>query len=121
MCGSLAKAQARFQAAHEKRVEQQQQVKKLHQQQWSQLAIAQAVGVSVRTVRRYLRLPDLPATLPHRKSFGKSVLDPYKPLLLEWWNGGIRQPTFLVSLLQQQRYQGSERTLTRYISQLRQA
>lgn len=118
---ATAQAQAQFQAAHEKRVEQHQQIKKLHQQQWSQLAIAQAVGVSVRTVRRYLRLPDLPATLPHRQSFGRSVLDPYKPLLLEWWNGGIRQPTLLVSLLQQQGYQGSERTLTRYISHLRQA
>jgi len=118
---ATVKAQAQFQAAHERRIEQQQQVRRLHQQQWSQIAIAQAVGVSVRTVHRYLTRPNLPATLPRRKSFGRSVLDPYKQLLLEWWNGGMRQPKLLVSLLQQQGYKGSERTLTRYISQLRQA
>jgi transposase len=118
---ATVKAQAQFQAAHERRFEQQQQVKRLRQQQWSHSAIAQAVGVSVRTVQRYLTLPNLPTTLPQRKSFGRSVLDPYKQLLLEWWNGGIRQPKLLVSLLQEQGYNGSERTLTRYVSQLRQA
>lgn len=113
------KAQAQTQTTYEQRIEQQQQVKRLHQQQWSHIAIAQEVGVSVRTVQRYLALPNLPATLPRRKSFGRSVLDPYKQLLLEWWNGGIRQPKLLLVLLQQQGYKGSERTLTRYISQLR--
>lgn len=118
---ATAKAQARFQAAHNKRVEQQQQIERLHQQQWSQVAIAQAIGVSVRTVQRYRTQPDFPAILPQRQSFGRSVLDPYKQRLLEGWNGGIRQPQLLLSLLQQQGYDGSIRTLTRYISQLRQA
>ena len=118
---ATVKAQARFQAAHDKRVEQQQQIKRLHQQQWSQGAIAQAVGVSARTVQRYRTQPDFPTILPQRKSFGRSLLDPYKQRLLEWWNGGIRQPQLLLSLLQQQGYDGSIRTLTRYISQLRQA
>lgn len=58
------KAQVQTQATYERRVEQQQQVKRLHQQQWSQIAIAQAVGISVRTVRRYLKRPNLPATPP---------------------------------------------------------
>ena len=114
-------AQAQTQANHQRRGKQQQQIRKLHEQQWSQIAIAQKVGVSVRTVRRFLNLPNLPKILPRRRSFGRSMLDPYKQLLLEWWNGGIRQPKLLVSLLQQQGYKGSERTLTRYISQLRQA
>ncbi len=118
---ATVKAQAQTQAAYERRVEQQQQVKRLHQQQWPQIAIAQALGVSVRTVHRYLTLPTLPAKLPRRKSFGRSVLDSHKQLLLKWWNEGIRQPKLLVSLLQQQGYSGSERTVTRYISQLRQA
>jgi transposase len=116
---ATAKAQVRIQTAHQHRVEQQQQIQELHQQQWSQIAIAQTVGVSVRTVRRFLTLPRLPETPPRRQSFGRSVLDPYKQLLLQWWNGGIRQPKLLVSLLQQQGYNGSERTVTRYISQLR--
>nr|WP_051482695.1 ISL3 family transposase [Synechocystis sp. PCC 7509] len=118
---ATVKAQAQTQNAYQRRVEQQQQVRKLHQQQWSQIAIAKALGVSVRTIHRYLTRPNLPATLPRRKSFGRSVLDSHKQVLLEWWNRGIRQPKLLVSLLQQQGYSGSERTVTRYLSQLRQA
>lgn len=113
---ATANAQAQTQAAHQRRVQQQQEIKKLHEQQWSQVAIAQTVGVSVRTVRRFLRLPDLPETPPRRRCFGRSLLDPYKQPLLEWWNGGIKQPKMLLRLLQQQGYTGSERTLTRYIS-----
>jgi transposase len=114
-------AQAQTQDTHQRRVGQQQEIRKLHEQKWSQIAIAQAVGVSVRTVRRLLTLPQLPQTPPRRKSFGKSLLNPYKPALLKWWNGGIKQPGMLLNLLHQQGYRGSERTLTRYISQLRQA
>lgn len=108
---ATATAQVRFQATHDKRVEQQQQIKQLHQQQWSQGAIAQAVGVSARTVQRYQTQPDFPAILPQRKSFGRSLLAPDKQRLLEWWNGGIRQPQLLLSLLQQQGYDGSIRVL----------
>jgi len=113
-------AQAPTQATDQRRVQQQQEMRELHEQQWSQIAIAQEVGVSVRTVRRFLRLPNFSATPPRRKSFGRSLLDPYKQVLLEWWNGGIKQPRMLLTLLQQKGYIGSERTLTRYIGQLRQ-
>ena len=118
---ATAKAQQHTQDAHQRRVKQQEEVKKLHEQQWSQKAIAQEVGVSVRTVHRLLNLPDLPETLPRRSTFGVSVLDPYKQELLEWWNAGIRKPKGLMALLQQKGYTGSQRTLERYISQLREA
>lgn len=118
---ATVQAQTQFQARHQRRVEQQQHIKQLHEQHWSQAAIAQAVGVSIRTVQRYVKRPTFPATLPHRQSFGQSILAPYKARFLEWWNEGIRQPTVLVSLLKQQGYKGSSRTVTRYISQLRQA
>lgn len=102
-------------------LEQQQHIKQLHEQNWSQAAIAQAIGASIRTVQRYVKQPNFPATLPHHQSFGQSILDPYKARFLEWWNEGIRQPTVLVSLLKAQGYKGSSRTVTRYISHLRQA
>jgi transposase len=118
---ATAQAQAQTQSAHQQRVQQQQDIKKLHKQGWLQIDIAQTAGVSVRTVQRFLALPDFPPTPTHYCIFGKSVLDPYKPLLLEWWNEGIRQPRTLFALLQAQGYGGSDRTLTRYISQLREA
>ncbi|MBV9387085.1 MAG: ISL3 family transposase, partial [Chroococcidiopsidaceae cyanobacterium CP_BM_ER_R8_30] len=85
-------AQAQTQAGDQRRRKQQQESRKLHDQHWSQIAIAQEVGVSVATVHRLLTLPQLPQTPPRRKSFGRSVLDPYKQVFLEWWNGGIKQP-----------------------------
>jgi transposase len=99
----------------------QQEIRKLSQQQWSQIAIAEAVGVSVRTVQRYLSAPDLPEIASTNGSLGRSLLAPYKQLLLEWWNAEIRQPKVLMILLQQQGYMGSERTLTRYLSSVRAA
>lgn len=115
------KARAKTQVKHQQRVEQQQQIKKLDEQQWSQEAIAQTVGVSVQTVRRLLRRLDLPTTPPRRRSFGRSLLDPYKPAIIEWFNSGIRQSDRLMSLLEQKGYTGGKRTLQRYLSSLRQS
>ncbi|MGF1482654.1 MAG: ISL3 family transposase [Cyanophyceae cyanobacterium] len=118
---ATAKAQAQTHSTHQRRVEQQQKMRKLREQQWTQVAIAQELEVSERTVRRLLCLPDLPETVPRRRSLGRSILDPYKQLLLEWWNADIKQPQMLLTLLRNQGYTGSDRTLTRYISQLREA
>jgi transposase len=101
-------------ANHHRRVRQQQEIKRLSEQQWLQIAIAQAVGVSVRTVQCHLAAPELSETATPNGSVGRSLLEPYKQSLLEWWNAQIRQPKVLMVLLQQQGYSGSERTLTRY-------
>jgi len=114
-------ARTRTQEIHQQRVQQQRQLRQLHQQGWSQSAIARETGVSVRTVRRLLSLPELPPTPTRRRSFGRSLLDPYKQPFLEWWNAGIRQPQELMVLLQEKGYTGSLRTLTRYISAVREA
>lgn len=98
-----------------------QEIRRLSEQQWSQIAIAQAVGVSVRTVQRHLAAPDLPEIAATNGLSGRSLLEPYKQSLLEWWNAEIRQPKVLMVLLQQQGYKGSERTLTRYLSSVRAA
>ena len=75
---ATAAAQARAQANHQRLVEQQRTIKALHQKRWLQANIAQEVGVSTRTVQRYLALPDLPETLSQHPTFGKSLLVPYK-------------------------------------------
>lgn len=113
--------QAQKLANHQHRVRQQQEIRQLSQQQWSQIAIAQTVGVSVRTVQRLLSAPDLPQTASQSCLLGRDLLDPYKQSLLEWWNAQIRQPKILMVLLQQQGYTGSERTLCRYLSSVRAA
>lgn len=115
------KTQERFQATHQNRIEQQQEIKKLYEQGWTQITIAQEVGVSERTVRRWLKLPNFSELSPRRGSFGKSILDAYKPAIIEWWNAGVKQTKLLMIFLKQKGYKGGERTLGRYISQLREA
>lgn len=46
-------AQVKAQPFHQQRVEQQREIKRLRQQNWSQVEIAKAVGVSERTVQRF--------------------------------------------------------------------
>jgi transposase len=96
---TTAELQAQKLLNYQHRLQQQQEIRNLNQQQWSQIAIAQAVGVSVRTVQRLLSAPDLPATASSNGSLGRSLLEPYKQSLLEWWNAQIRQPQVLMLLL----------------------
>ena len=59
----------------------------LHRQGWTAPAIAQHLGMGLRTVQRDLQS----ATFTRRKrrsNLGESVLNPYKPYLLERWNAG---------------------------------
>ncbi len=104
-------AQAKALASHQQRVQQQREIKKLREQNWQQVDIAAAVGVSERTVQRFLALPDFPETPPRRPTFGRSILDPYKPMLLKLWNAGNTQSKALMGLLRLQGYTGTLRTL----------
>jgi transposase len=108
-----AQRQARRQALH-------QQVWALHRQGWTAPAIAQHVGVSLRTVQRDLRR----ATFLGRKrrsDLGDSVLNPYKPYLLERWNAGCYTAMRLFRDLQQRGYAGSYGPVAAYARRLRQA
>lgn len=113
------KAEQQAQAAHQQRIHYQKTIKALKAQGWSQDAIAREVGVSPRTVQRYLKRADFSETLLRRSTFGKGILKPYKSQVLNWWNEGGRQPQVLMTLLQQEGFTGSLRTLQRYIRGLR--
>ena len=114
-------SQQRIRQNQQRKIEQQKTIKALRAQGWTQAATAQKVGVSLKTVERYSRLPDFPELPARRPTFGRSVLAPYKQQLLEWWNAGIREPSVLMTLLKPCGFEGSLRTLQRYISGLREA
>ena len=108
-----AQRQARRQALHT-------QVWALHHQGWTAPAIAQHLGMSLRTVQRDLQR----ATFTGRKQRsdrGDSVLNPYKGSLLERWNTGCRTAARLFRDLQQQGYAGSYALVAAYARRLRQA
>ncbi len=106
--------------SHQQRVARHQQIWKLHQQDLPLTEIAQQVGMSIKSVQRYLQNPQTPEP-KRRNTFGLSRLNPYKDYLLQLWNDGITRPQVLLKLLQQKGYSGGARTLTRYLSRIRQA
>jgi transposase len=76
------RAQALAAARRAQRVTAYEQVWSYHQQGWTLDAIAQQVGLSRRTVQRYLQHPTFPERQP-RHGRGRSMLDPYKATLLQ--------------------------------------
>jgi transposase len=108
-----AQRQARRQALHT-------QVWALHHQGWTAPAIAQQVGLSLRTVQRDLQR----ATFGGRKrrsDLGDSALNPYKSYLLERWNAGCYTAMRLFRDLRQRGYAGGYGVVAASARRLRQA
>lgn len=92
---------------------------RLHEAGWRISAIADKVGLHRDTVRAYLQAPAFPERQPRSRQ--PSVLDPFKPYMLERWNAGCHTGTALVREVVDLGYQGSASTVLAYITQLRKA
>jgi transposase len=97
-----------------------QKVWQLHQEGWSLKAIAAKVGISTRTVQRYLLTSNFPER-QGRSDKGRSLLNPYKGYLLEQYNKERRHVKGLFGEIRAQGYTGSYQTAARYVHQLAQA
>ena len=91
----------------------------LHQQGWTHAAIAQQLGISVKSVYRFLKSSTFPERQA-RKDWGRSQLDPYKPYLLERWNRGFRQAKRLYEEIKARGYQHSYNLVARFLRSLKQ-
>jgi transposase len=105
--------QSRRQALHT-------QVWALHRQGWTAPAIAQHVGMSLRTVQRDLQSATFTGR-KRRRDHGESGLNPYKPYLLERWNAGCYTAMRLFRDLRQHGYAGGYGVVAAYARRLRQA
>ena len=98
----------------------------LYEQVWDlrekgelQTSIAQQLGISERTVRRYLHRATFPER-QERRDRDRGLLDPYRDYLLQLWNSGCHSSKLLFEQLQaHQGYQGGYRTLQRYLQRMR--
>ena len=113
-------AQQRAAERHTRRQALHTQVWALHRQGWTAPAIAQHVGLGLRTVQRDLQSAIF-AGRKRRSDCGTSVLNPYKPYLLERWNTGCHTGMQLFRELQQRGYRGSYARVAAYARRLRQA
>ena len=107
------------QQCQRRRQQRYQTIQHLYQQGWTMVAIADQLGITRKTVRRYLDMPQEPP--PQRHSHRRSILDPYKPYLLERWNAGCYNAMQLFREVHGQGFRGTDGTVRRYLTQVRKA
>jgi len=107
-------------ARRAQRVATYEQVWTYHRQGWTLDAIAEQVGLSRRTVQRYLQSPTFPERQP-RHDRGRSLLDPYKATLLAGWNNGCRNGWHLFRTIRNQGFRGQYGIVALYVRRMRQA
>jgi transposase len=85
-----SRAQQERQQRQEKRQARYDAIQQLHERGWSLRAIAQHLNVERKTARKYLHASNCPH--PQRRPSRPSLLDRYKPYLLERWNVAAAMP-----------------------------
>lgn len=92
-------------------------VKQLHGLGVTQRDIAKQVGISHKTVQRWVHVDSFPDQ-PPRPARG-SRLDPYKPYVLERWAAGCHNGARLLQEIAAQGYRGGRTTLRDFLALLR--
>jgi transposase len=92
-------------------------VRALHQQALSQREIARRLSLSRNTVRKFLQAETFPERSP--RSYRASILDPYKPYILERWKAGCWNGSQLYSEVKARGYTGSVALFRLFISSVR--
>ena len=83
------------------------------------LGIAERLGLSRNTVRKYLREPGVPVAKPRPRR--PSKLDPYRPFLEERIAGGVLKTAVLLREMRAWGYAGGVTILKEYVEPFRRA
>lgn len=94
-----------------------QQVVALDTQGFEQAEIARRVGISKRTIQRWLREEAFPEAVRRRKR--RSILDPYAAYVLKQWGKGQRNGRQLYEEIKEQGFSGTPQTVYRFLRRLR--
>lgn len=94
-----------------------QQVMALYEQGLGFAEITRRVGLSRRTIERWIKEGAFPEAKRRRKR--RSIFDPYAEYVLSRWEQGCTNGLQLWQEIQAQEYQGSAQTLYRYLRGLR--
>jgi len=111
------KAEQRRQAARERRLARYQEVMDLYEQGTKIRAIARQLGMSRRTVRRYIKAGCFPETAQRRKR--RSILAPYLAYLKQRWAEGCHNGLQLYREIRKQGYCGSRPTVSNWATKMR--
>src|SRR5256712_3126559 len=113
-------AERQSEQSRARRLSQYEQVWELHQQGWSAEAVAQRVGISSRTVFRFLQHTTFPERQP-RRQFKATLLDPFKTYLTDRWNAGCHNASKLFCEMQTQGFAGNYGLVAAYVRRMRTA
>jgi len=115
-CAGEAK-EAPSQVSRSNRYARYQAVQILHEQALSEREIARRLKLSRKTVHRFLVAESFPER--SRPPYRGSILDPYKPYILERWKAGCWNGTQLLHEVKRRGYTGSESLFRLFIVNLR--
>ena len=113
-------AQRQSQQGRARRLRQYEQVWALHKQDLTAEAIAQRVGISSRTVFRFLRQTTFPERQP-RRHFQATLLDPFHTYLSDRFNAGCHNASKLFREIQTQGFAGTYGLVAAYVRRMREA
>jgi transposase len=113
---SRREEQARL-ARRAQKLDRYQQVLELREQGLTTAAIGSQIGISGRTVQRWLAHSSFPEARRRRRR--PSFIDPYERYVLQWWHEGNRHGLQLYRDLRAQGYTGSSKAIYRYLERLR--
>jgi transposase len=99
------------------RYDRYQQVLTLYEQGLGFTEITRRVGLSRRTIERWIKEGAFPEAKQRRKR--RSVFDPYAEYVLSRWEQGCTNGLQLFQEIQAQGYQGSAQTIYRFVRSLR--
>jgi len=113
---SCGEEQARL-ARRAQKLDQYEQVIELDNQGLRAVDIASRVGISGRTVQRWLAHGSFPEAKRRRRR--PSLIDPYERYVREWWQQGNRNGLQLYRELRARGYKGSSKARYNYLARLR--
>jgi transposase len=99
------------------RYDRYQQVVALNAQGFEQTEIAQRVGVSKRTIQRWLLEDGFPEAKRRQKR--RSIFDPFAAYVLKRWQEGCKRGSQLYREIKEKGYTGTERQVYRFLLPLR--
>jgi transposase len=112
---SRSEEQARL-ARRVQKLDRYEQVIVLHDQGLTTADIGSRIGISGRTVQRWLRNGSFPEAKRRRRR--PSLIDPYERYVLQWWQQGNREGLQLYRALTAQGYRGSSKAMYNYLARL---
>lgn len=110
-------AQSRSQIARSNRIDRYEAVRTLHQQAISEREIARRLNISRNTVHKFLVSESFPER--SRRPYPGSILDPYKPYILDRWKAGCWNGTQLLEEIKKLGYTGSDALFRLFITSVR--